>query len=68
MIETVPSVEPSATIIIAKSGKDVYKRQQELLATHIGKHTWSEGLEYTEELALLPEPVRLSDVESETDS
>lgn len=37
---------------------------QELLATNIGKHTWSEWLEYAEELALLPEPIRLSDVES----
>lgn len=37
---------------------------QELLATHIGKHTWSEWLEYAEELALLPEPIRLSDVET----
>ena len=37
---------------------------QELLATHIGKHTWNEWLEYAEELALLPEPIRLSDVET----
>ena len=37
---------------------------QELLATNIGKHTWSEWLEYAEELALLPEPIRLSDIET----
>ncbi len=37
---------------------------QELLATNIGKHTWSEWLEYAEELALLPEPIRLCDVET----
>ena len=36
---------------------------QELVATNIGKHTWGEWLEYAEELALLPEPVRLSDIE-----
>lgn len=36
---------------------------QELLATNIGKHTWSEWLEYAEELALLPEPICLSDIE-----
>ena len=36
---------------------------QELIATNIGRHTWSEWLEYAEELALLPEPVRLSDIE-----
>lgn len=37
---------------------------QELLAVNIGKHTWSEWLEYAEELALLPEPIRLCDVET----
>lgn len=37
---------------------------QELLAANIGKHTWSEWLEYAEELALLPEPIRLCDVET----
>ena len=37
---------------------------QELLATNIGKHTWSEWLEHAEELALLPEPIRLCDVET----
>lgn len=37
---------------------------QELLATNIGKHTWSEWLEYAEELALLPEPIRLCDIET----
>ncbi len=37
---------------------------QELLATNIGKHTWGEWLEYAEELALLPEPIRLCDVEN----
>ena len=36
---------------------------QELIAPNIGRHTWSEWLEYAEELALLPEPVRLSDIE-----
>ncbi len=36
---------------------------QELLATNIGKPTWAEWLEYAEELAILPEPIRLSDVE-----
>ena len=37
---------------------------QELLATNIGKHTWGEWLEYAEELSLLPEPIRLCDVET----
>ena len=37
---------------------------QRLLATNIGKPTWSEWLEFAEELALLPEPLRLSDVET----
>ncbi len=37
---------------------------QTLLGTNLGKHTWSEWLEYAEELSLLPEPVRLSDVET----
>ena len=37
---------------------------QELLATNIGKPTWAEWLEYAEELAILPEPIRLSDIES----
>ena len=37
---------------------------QELLATNIGKHTWSEWLEYAEELALLPEPIQLCDIET----
>ncbi len=36
---------------------------QELLATNIGKHTWGEWLEYAEELTMLPEPVRLCDIE-----
>ena len=36
---------------------------QELLATNIGKHSWSEWLEYAEEIALLPEPICLCDVE-----
>ena len=31
---------------------------QELLATHIGKHTWSEWLEYAEELARADSPER----------
>ena len=35
---------------------------QELLATNIGKPTWAEWLEYAEELAILPEPIRLSDI------
>ena len=35
---------------------------QNLLAVNIGKHSWSEWLEYAEELSLLPEPVRLSDI------
>jgi RecA-family ATPase len=37
---------------------------QELLATNIGKHSWREWLEYAEELSLLPEPIRLSDIET----
>ena len=35
---------------------------QTLLATNIGRRSWGEWLEYAEELALLPEPVTLSDV------
>lgn len=37
---------------------------QTLLAVNIGKRTWGEWLEYAEDLALLPEPVRLCDVET----